>query len=138
MLFSYFVPMSGHEIEIILSRQLADSLSIPIFIVDPAGNLIFYNEPAEKILGKRFEDTGAIPVEEWSTMFKPEDEAGNPLSAEELPLVKSLKELKPAQKNFWIRSLKGKRYYLSVTSFPIVGRPKRYVGAMAIFWENKK
>ena len=50
--------MAAHEIEIILNRQLADCLSIPVFITDTIGNLIFYNEPAEEVLGKRFEETG--------------------------------------------------------------------------------
>ena len=48
--------MTGHEIEIILTRQWADALSIPVFLTDPVGNLLFYNAPAEQILGKRFED----------------------------------------------------------------------------------
>jgi PAS domain-containing protein len=42
------------EIEMILMRQLASYLAMPIFIVDPVGNLVFYNEPAESILGRRF------------------------------------------------------------------------------------
>ena len=46
--------MSSKEIEVILSRQLADSLSVPVFIVDTHGNLIFYNEPAEDILGLNY------------------------------------------------------------------------------------
>jgi PAS domain-containing protein len=70
--------MASHEIEIILNRQLADCLSIPVFITDTIGNLIFYNEPAEELLGKSFEDTGEMPVEEWSTVFKPLDNDGNP------------------------------------------------------------
>ena len=41
--------MAAHEIEIILNRQLADCLSIPVFITDTVGNLIFYNEPAEQV-----------------------------------------------------------------------------------------
>ena len=71
------VIMGSYEIEIILNRQLADCLSIPVFITDTAGDLIFYNEPAEQILGKRFEETGEMPKEEWSTAFKPLDEKGN-------------------------------------------------------------
>ena len=53
--------MSSREIEVILSRQLADSLSTAVFIVDPEGNLIFYNEPAEDLLGLRYEETGTMP-----------------------------------------------------------------------------
>ena len=54
--------MPSYGIEIILNRQLADCLSIPVFIIDPTGNLIFYNTPAEEVLGKRFEDTGEMPI----------------------------------------------------------------------------
>ena len=129
--------MAQKEIEIILSRQFADALDTPIFITDPAGNLIFYNIPAEKILGLKFADTGPMPVEEWSTVFRPEDEEGNELEPDHLPLVKTLKSKKPAQGEFWIIGLDGIRRYLSVTSFPIVGREHRYLGAIAIFWENE-
>ena len=58
--------MPAYEIEIILNRQLADCLSIPVFITDTTGNLIFYNEPAEIILGTSFEETGEMPVEAFS------------------------------------------------------------------------
>ncbi len=81
--------MPGYEIEIILNRQLADCLSIPVFITDTEGNLIFYNEPAEEILGKRYEETGEMSVEVWGTVFKPVDENGNPLAPDDLPLVKT-------------------------------------------------
>ena len=129
--------MSFQEIEIILSRQLADCLSVPIFITDPAGNLIFYNEPAEEILGKHFEDTGPMPVDEWSKLFQPQDKQGLPLAPEELPLVKTLSNKIPAQGEFWIKSLTGSLHYISVTSFPIVGQSNRYLGAMAIFWKTE-
>ena len=53
----------GHPIQIILARQLAGYLSVPVFLVDQNGNLLFYNEPAELILGQRFDETGAMPAE---------------------------------------------------------------------------
>ncbi len=53
----------AYPLEIILHRQLAECQAIPVFIVDPAGNLLFYNEAAEELLGRRFEDTGEMPVE---------------------------------------------------------------------------
>jgi PAS domain-containing protein len=130
--------MAAYEIEIILNRQLADCLSIPVFITDTVGNLIFYNEPAEEILGKRFEDTGEMPVEQWATDFKPMDEAGNPLPADDLPLVKTLKHASPFHKSFWIESMQEKRQYISVTSYPIIGRTGKFLGAVAIFWKSVK
>lgn len=129
--------MSSREIEVILSRQWADSLSTAVFIVDPEGNLIFYNEKAENLLGMRYEETGAMPVSEWSSIFTPRDDDGNKLAPEELPLVQTLTKQKPAHGEFWIKSLKGKDYKISVTSFPIIGKPSRFLGAIAIFWKMK-
>ena len=129
--------MPAYQIEIILSRQLADCLSIPVFITDTSGNLIFYNEPAELILGKRYQETGEMPVEVWGTIFKPVDEAGKALSPDDLPLVKTLKYCQPYHKVFLIESLKGKLEKLSVTSYPILGRAGNLLGAVAIFWELK-
>ena len=129
--------MVAHEIEIILNRQLADCLSIPVFITDILGNLIFYNEPAEEILGKRFEETGEMPVEEWSTVFKPFDNDGNSMDPRELPLVKTLSEQLPYHKSFQILNLKGKMQQISVTSYPIISRAGNFLGAVAIFWKQK-
>ncbi len=123
------------EIEAILARQLASYLAMPIFIVDPQGTLIFYNEPAEKILGRRFEDTGEMPVAEWSTIFKPTDETGAPLAPETLPLVIALKERRPAHRSLRIYGLDGVLRQIEVTAFPLIGQAERYLGAVAIFWE---
>ena len=129
--------MANHPLEIILARQFVDSLSIAVFITDPEGNLLFYNEPAEQILGKRFEETGSMPVSVWSTIFKPVDKDGQPMVPENLPLVKTLSNKTPAHGSFWIESLKGEKIFLSVSSFPIIGRGESYLGAMAIFWKEK-
>ena len=128
----------AYEIEIILNRQLADCLAIPVFITDTTGNLIFYNEPAEGILGKRYEDTGEMSVEQWSTVFKNKDESGKPLPPDDLPLVKTLKNHLPYYKTFWIESLLGKAEKISVTSYPIIGRAGKFLGAVAIFWRSSE
>lgn len=52
--------MSQKEIEVILARHLASYLAMPIFLVDPEGTLVYYNDPAEKILGLRFAETGEV------------------------------------------------------------------------------
>jgi len=129
--------MAVKELEIILTRQMADSLSIPVFITDTEGKLVFFNEPAEVILGKKFGETGVMSVEKWSSLFEPQTEAGKRIPRMDLPLVKTLTYCQPAQSEFWIKNLEGHRYYISVTSFPLIGRSNRFVGAVAIFWEKE-
>lgn len=128
--------MAGQALEIILSRQLSDCLSVPIFITDPKGNLIFFNEPAEEILGKQFEETGPMPVDEWSIVFNPKTKEGEPITPNDLPLVKTLTDRIPAQGSFWIDSLNGSRHFLSVTSFPVIDRSDNFLGAVALFWKT--
>jgi PAS domain-containing protein len=130
--------MASQQIEMILSRQLADSMSIPVFLVDTVGNLLFYNEPAEDLLGLKFEDTGSMQAEEWSTIFNPQNEEGKHLHVEELPLVVTLRKKLPAHGQFWIKNMKGELHEISVTSYPIIGRPDRFLGAVALFWKSHK
>jgi PAS domain S-box-containing protein len=126
---------SQREIEIILARSLAEHLAMSIFIVDPEGNLLFYNESAEDILGYRFDETGPMPAAEWSTVFDPFDQDGNPLKPDDLPLIITLSKQTPQHKAFWIKSMDGVLRKIAVTSIPLIGHDQRFIGAVAIFWE---
>jgi PAS domain-containing protein len=127
--------MPQQAIEVILMRQLASYLAMPIFVVDPAGNLLFYNEPAEALLGRRYEETGEMPVEEWSRIFQPTTADGAPLPSEALPLVIALQQRQAAHLAFQIRGLDGVSRQIEVTAFPLDGQGGRHLGAVAIFWE---
>ncbi len=127
--------MAQKEIEMILARHLATYLAMPVFIVDTQGTLVFYNEPAERILGLRFEETGEIGVPEWTTRFTPTDAEGAPLPPGELPLVVAMNTLRPTHRSFYIFGLDQVRRHIEVTAFPVVGQADRYLGAMALFWE---
>ena len=127
--------MPQREIEVILTRQLASYLSLPIFIVDPAGTLIFYNEPAEAILGHRFEETGEMPAEEWATVYSASDGHDGQLAPEQLPLMIALREGRPAHGRLAVRGLDNVRRQIEITAFPLIGQAGRHLGAMAIFWE---
>jgi PAS domain-containing protein len=122
-------------IELILLKQLAGYLALPIFLVNPEGDLLFYNEPAEEILGRRYDETGEMPLSVWSVLFQPESEDGKPLAPESLPLVAALSERKPHHGAFTIVGLDGKRRSLSVTAIPINGMGERFLGAVSLFWE---
>ena len=128
--------MAQQEVEIILMRQLASYLAAPVFIVDPDGNLLYYNEPAEQILGHRFEETGEMPLSEWSTIFLPTDEHGVPLPPEEVPLVVALRDRRPVYREIRIRGLDGEWRHIGVTALPFIGQAGRFLGGIAFFWES--
>ncbi len=127
--------MAQKEIEVILSRHLASYLATPIFIVDPEGNLVYYNEPAEAILGTRFNETGEMAIAVWGTIFRPVDPSGTLLAPEDLPLFQALQDQSPHHSGFWIRGLDNVLRYIEVFAFPLIGQANRFLGAVAIFWE---
>ena len=129
--------MVGHDVELILMKQLASYLAVPIFLVDPAGTLLYYNEPAEFLLGERYDETGEMPLEEWGTVFSPTDRSGMPLAPEALPLAIAVQQGHPAHGQISITGLDGVARHLSVTAFPLVGQSNRNLGAVAIFWEDE-
>ena len=129
--------MSQKAIEVILARQFAGSLALPVFIVDPDGSLLFYNEPAEAILGLRFEETGEMDASEWSRVFVPSEEDGSPLMPESLPLMVAVSEQRPTLRRMWINGLDNVRRHIEVFAFPLTGMAQRHLGAVAIFWEVK-
>ena len=129
--------MASHRLEVILMRELAEHLGMPIFVVGSDGALEFYNEPAEKLLGLRYDETGSMPLAEWSTRFVPTDRDGRLLTPDELPLVIALQESRAAHGDFWIEGDDGVRRHLEVTAMPLSAQAGRDVGATAIFWEGK-
>lgn len=127
--------MTQNEIEIILCRHWASYLETPIFLVDTVGNLLYYNEPAEKILGQRFSETGEMPAEVWGSIFELTSEDRTLLKPEELPLSIALAERRPIHMKLWLTGLDNVERYIQTTCFPLIGQADRFLGAVALFWE---
>jgi PAS domain-containing protein len=122
-------------IQLILARQLASTLAMPILLVDTGGTLIFFNEPAEVILGQRFQETGEIAADTWSTLFALEDEERKAIAQEDRPTMKALSERKPVSRTVWMRCGNREWRNVNITAFPLIGEAKQFLGAQMIFWE---
>jgi hypothetical protein len=103
--------------------------------MDPKGNLIFYNEPAEAILGSRFDETGVMSLEAWSSALTRFDDAGQPIPSEDLPLMITLTKKRPAYKRYHVKGPGGVVRQIEVTSIPITGLQGEFLGAASFFWE---
>ena len=121
-------------IELILLRQLASYLDMPIFVVDSEGRLVYYNEPAEPLLGVRFDEVGVMETYDWLAAFRPGDEAGAVLPADQVPILIALRERRPVHGELWITGLDGVRRPIRATALPLVGQGSSHLGAVAFFW----
>jgi PAS domain-containing protein len=131
------VPNGQKAVELILARNLLSTLTTPGFLVDEEGNLVFYNEAAGVLLGRRFEEAGKMGPEEWGATWGPFARDGDPIPLEELPLTIALRHGRPAYSTFTIRSLEGGEHAIEAAALPIVNTEGTR-GAMVFFWTEGK
>ena len=120
---------------LILARELATNVATPIFVVDPEGTLVFYNEPAEAILGASFATRGEMSFDEWGTTWNAEDPAGGAIDPYDFPLAQAFRDKRAAHSSMVITGLDGVRRLIAVTSVPLIGPDDELMGAIAIFWQ---
>jgi PAS domain-containing protein len=129
---------SGHNLVLIMARDFASRLATAVFLVDPEGTLIYYNEGAERILGRPYEEGRSMSAAEWSTAFSPVDDDGRPLPLEELPLGVTLRIREPAHRELTILGADGTTRAIEVTAIPLFAHADQFVGAVAVFWERSE
>jgi len=127
--------MTQEPIEVILLRHWASYMAIPIWICGPDGTLVFYNEPAEGLLGRRFDEEGEINTAELADLFVTTDLDGTPIPAADLPIARALSEHHPTHRHLRIRNGEGREVAIEVSAFPIEGQGGRHLGAFAALWE---
>jgi PAS domain-containing protein len=124
---------SQRPIELILARNLISSISTPAFLASGPGEIIFYNEAAGAILGQRFEETGRMSPEDWTSTFGPLDEQGDPIPVDQQPLTIALRANRAGHAIYRIRSAGGDERSIEASGLPIVGIDG-FQGAMVFFW----
>jgi PAS domain-containing protein len=127
------VEAAQKPLELILARNFLSSLSTPAILVGAGGEIIFYNEAAGIVLGRRFEEAGKIPADVWTRTFGPFDDAGEPIPYDQLSLTGALRGNRPAHASFHIRSATGVRHEVEASGVPIVGSGG-FSGAIVVFW----
>jgi PAS domain-containing protein len=119
-------------LQLILARNLVASITVPGFVADADGNVVFYNEPAGQMLGRRFEETGRLTREEWSEIG-PFDADGNPLDWDALPLTTALRDNRPAHQRFRICTDERTIIMVETSAVPLTAADGHH-GAIVVFW----
>ena len=122
-------------VEVILLRHAASYLTIPIWITDARGNLVFYNAPAGEMIGKSFDEVGPLSVQQLQGKFKVTDLDGIPMSDAEVPTVIPLLTHRPARGKVRFLALDGVWRDLEIWGTPLEAQSGRFLGVLSTFWE---
>jgi PAS domain-containing protein len=124
------------SIVLILARELASNVATPIFLLDRRGVVVYYNEPAEALVGQPFAAVGEVPAREWGAAFEPEDLDGNPLPLDSLPPAISNIEQRAAHQTVRVTVGDGRKMVIDMAAMPLFARADEFEGTIAIFWDH--
>ncbi len=125
---------SPKSLPLILARELASNLATPMFLLDPGGMLVFYNDAAEKLLGKPFAELGEIPSGEFGAALDLETTDGERLRRRDTPAGIAFFEHRPAHKTLMATTYDGVRREYEATAYPLFGTTGEMNGVVAVFW----
>jgi PAS domain-containing protein len=123
------------DLVLIVARSFAAKLATPTLIADAKGDLVYFNDAAAEVLGRRYLDIGELPASRWQELFEPRTLDEEPLHPEQTPLGIALLERRPDHDSIAMRGLDGREREITVTALPLLSHPDEIVGVMAIFWE---
>lgn len=128
--------MPQKHLILILARELASNLATPTLVADERGQVVFYNEAAEPVLGGPFAEMGEVHIDDLAASFSPRTGEGESLDVEELPGRVALDERRAAHVRVWITSRDGVEREVSVTALPLFAHADEFVGVVVIFWRE--
>jgi hypothetical protein len=123
---------------LILARELAANVATPMLIVDADRTLVYFNEPAELLLGETFATTGEMSVREWGSRYEPERLDGRAYSLDEFPITTALRAARPAHDILRFTAGDGVKRTVTVASYPLLARSNDFAGVVTLFWESSE
>ena len=101
--------VSEPSLPLILARELAANLATPMFLIDAGGTLVFCNEAAELLLGKRYGEIGGISALEFGAMLELGNVDGSPMRRRDSPAGVAFYDREPAHRTLLATTLDGSR-----------------------------
>jgi PAS domain-containing protein len=123
------------SLPLILARELAQNLATPLFLIDAAGTLVFYNEAAELLIGRPFSEVGEMPALDFGEELELSDESGEPLRRRDTPAGIAFFERRPAHRLVTATAYDGVRRQVEATAYPLFGAEDDLHGVLTVFWE---
>ena len=130
------IERSIKSLVLIRAKNLAESVETPMLLIDAAGNLVFYNEGAENLLGTPFTDVGNVSSSEWEEKFKIRARDDKPAPLERMPGWVDVTHERPGLGHVRITTLDGRDLFIAVCTVPLFTAQDQFDGALVLFWEE--
>ena len=127
-------PEQQRNLTLILARSFAANLATAVYLLDTEGTIIYYNEAAERLIGRPFIEGAGAKAEDWMGRGRPLDEDGNEVPIESLPLGVTMLKREPAHGVVLFRTADGEYRRIENVTFPLFAHTDDFVGVIALAW----
>lgn len=132
-------PGRHKHLVLILAREIASNLATPSLIANEEGQLVFFNEAAEEIVGRTFSEMGEMELDEWTGSFAPRTRnSEEPLPPERRPARMAFDQRRPAHEQFRVTGYDGVDRDVAVTALPLFAHADEFVGVIVFFWPEER
>lgn len=126
----------GHKpIELILLRQLALRLPMPVALVDAGGTLVYFNPATERLLGLDHAALGEFPISRFDELLDPRHPDGSPMKVADMTVAVALHDRRPQHGRMILHGSDGTPHLVVTNAVPLDGQGGTLLGSMSIFWE---
>ena len=119
---------------LILARAFAAQLATAVFLLDPEGTIIYYNEAAERLTGRPFIEGAGSTAEDWLSRTRPRDEEGVEVGVQDLPLGTTMLKQEPSHGIVIFSTADGVDRRVETASFPLFAHTEDFVGSFSVVW----
>jgi len=116
-----------YPVELILLREFAARLAMPVAVFDLEGRLVYLNPATEALFGVDFASLGELSLADALAIAQRTDADGAPIPADLIPVGVTLGHGEPLQASSSIRDPMGRHHRLA-TTIPLQGQGDRSWG----------
>ena len=118
---------SPKSLPLILAREFASNLATPMFLLDAAGMLVFYNDAAALLLGKPFAELGEMSAGDFAATLELATPTGESLLRRNSPAGIAFFQQRPAHASVVATTF-------DATAYPLFATTGDMHGVIAVFW----
>lgn len=128
--------MARRSLELILARSLSENLAVPCFVVNDAGAIVWFNESAERLIGRMAPDTPELSPAELVEMLEVRDPDEKPADVKKLPYMVALREAAPATGSYRVSGSEGTEW-IDAAALPLLGPDAGVLGVLFACYPGK-
>jgi PAS domain-containing protein len=125
--------MATQPVELILARNLVSRITLAALLIDTDGVIVYFNDAAGELIGRRFEEVGPLGRDAWNAEFGPFDEFGAVVPTGDLPVGVALREGLPVTDRVRLKLRDEELVEVEVSALPF-NTVEGLQGALVVFW----